>query len=104
MPAVNGEFGYLVQWIGVDDEKGIHLVLSSDALAPLLRISPMPKQLSFRRGFHGAVRLLDSAELGSDLRRDSQLLALLPGSYQVRAAYFEINGIMIVVREISQLR
>lgn len=102
MPTLIGEAGFLVQWLGVDDESLIEPLVRSDDVQNMLA-SPDSEELEFLTGPSGALRLMDAAKLGIDLRGDSQVLALKPGKYRMRAGYFTAPGIMIVVREISRI-
>ena len=92
--------GFLVQWIGIDDERAIEPALRGGHIANLLN-GPGAEALDFATGPTGVMRLFDSADVGDDLRNDSEVLRLRPGKHRMRAAYFESPGIMMVVREIS---
>jgi hypothetical protein len=102
MPTQFGEGGFLVQWLGVDDE---------NLIEPALRSKDMPKIFSaskaetfeFHTGPSGAMRLFDASELGCDLRGDSQVLALGPGKYRMRAGYFDSPRVLIIVREMLRV-
>ena len=93
--------GFLVQWIGVDDEASIRAVLSGAEIANVLA-DPRAEEVEFSTGASGVLRLFDSVEFGSKLRGDCEMLRLVPGSYRVRAGYFESNSLMIVIRQITQ--
>lgn len=95
--------GILVQWLGVDDEASIGKVLGGQEIANALA-SPSVDEVGFPTGPSGALRLFDSSESGNNLQSESELLRLLPGTYRVRAAHFESNSLMIVVRKISQIK
>jgi Immunity protein 21 len=101
MPTLIGEAGFLVQWLGVDDERLIEPLVRSDDVQQMLA-SPDTEKLEFLTGPSGPLRLIDAAELGNDLRGDSQVLALKPGNYRMRAGYVTSPGVTIVVREISR--
>jgi hypothetical protein len=103
MPNPLHEGGFLVQRLGVDDEKLIEPTLNNPALANLLE-APDAEAIEFHTGPSGAMRLFDSAEPGDELRGDSQVLTLKPGSHRMRAGIFRSAGIMIVVREISRIQ
>jgi Immunity protein 21 len=100
IPNASGRGGVLVQWIGVDDEQRIDIVLQSEELASLLA-SPDVETVDFDVGATGRMRLFDSADSGNDMIGDSQELRLSPGRYRMRAAYYESPELMIVVRDIS---
>jgi len=80
-------------------------------IAPALRsdkvmmalTAPGVESLEFRTGCSGAVRLLDAADPGGELRCHSQLLRLEPGNYKVRAGPIDLPGLSIIVRAISKL-
>jgi hypothetical protein len=63
---------------------------------------PGTEALNFSTGPTGEMRLFDSAEAGDELRNESDVLRLRPGTHRMRTAYFESPGIMMVVREISR--
>jgi hypothetical protein len=100
MPNAAGHGGFLVQWLGVDDEQQIESALQSEELARLLG-SPDAETVEFHVGATGRMRLFDSADRGDDMSGDSLDLYLLPGRYRMRAAYYALPGLMIVVRDIS---
>jgi Immunity protein 21 len=102
LPTLIGEAGFLVQWLGVDDESLIEPLVRSDSVQKMLA-SPDTEKLDFQTGPSGALRLMDAAEIGIDLRGDSQVLALKPGNYRMRAGYVTSPGVLIVVREISRI-
>ncbi|WP_354065955.1 Imm21 family immunity protein [Bradyrhizobium sp. RT6a] len=91
--------GFLVQWLGVDDERLIEPALQSPQLRNLLKRSNA-ERLEFGTGASGAMWLLDASDRGDDLRSKHQVLALRPGSYLARAACYRSAGLAIVVREI----
>ena len=93
--------GFLVQWIGVDDEASIRAVLSGAEIANVLA-DPRAEEVEFSTGASGVLRLFDSAEFGSKLRGDCETLRLVPGSYRVRAGYYKSNSLMIVVRQMTR--
>ena len=98
---VHNSGGYLVQWIGVDDEASIRAVLSGAEIANVLA-DPRAEEVEFSTGPSGVLRLFDSSESGSKLRDDCETLRLVPGSYRVRAGYFKSKSLMVVVRQISR--
>jgi Immunity protein 21 len=100
MPNAAGHGGFLVQWIGVDDEQQIEPALQSEALARLLG-SPEAETIEFHVGATGRMRLFDSADHGANMTGDSLALYLSPGCYRMRAAYLALPELMIVVRDIS---
>jgi hypothetical protein len=93
--------GFLVQWIGVDDEASIGGVLRGAEVANVLK-DTSAEEVEFPTGASGVLRLFDSAEFGNELRGDCETLRLVPGSYRVRAGYFESPSLMIVVRQITR--
>ena len=99
IPEVHKSGGFLVQWIGVDDEASIRVALEG---AELAFKSPSAEQVEFSTGPSGVLRLFDSSEAGSKLRGDCETLRLVPGSYRVRAGYFKSKSLMVVVRQISR--
>jgi hypothetical protein len=103
MPNAAGHSGFLVQWIGVDDEQQIESALQSEELASLL-VSPDAETIEFHVGAPGRMRLFDSAESGDDMKGDSLELHLSPGCYRMRAAYYASPELMIVVRDISSIK
>ena len=92
----------MVQWIGIDDEGSIEPTLRGEHVGNLLK-GPGAEKLNFDTGPSGAMRLFDSADRGDDLRNDSHLLLLMRGTYRIRAAYCEAQGIMMVVRDIARI-
>ena len=94
-----GDRGFLVQWLGVDDERLIEPALHTPQLRDHLE-SPNAERLEFETGASGAMWLIDASDRGCDLRNNHQALALQPGSYLAKAAYYRSTGLSIVVREI----
>ena len=97
-----GEGCYFIQWIGVDDEAPIEIALRGEETTQLLNM-PNAEELQFRLGMSGQMRLLDSSEFGDNLRNDTEVPTLRPGSYRMRAAYLNSPKLMIVVRQISSI-
>jgi hypothetical protein len=93
--------GFLVQWLGVDDETSLHVTLRAREVANVLE-SPNAEEVEFRTGPSGLLRLFDSAESGGTLEGDSEMLRLLPGSYRVRAGYFKSESLVVVVRQLRR--
>lgn len=91
--------GFLVQWIGVDDEGLIDLALRMPQLRDGLCGSDA-EWIQFETGTSGVMWLIDAADRGDDLRGNFLILALRPGRYLARAADCESPGLAIVVREI----
>ena len=100
-PTGCGDEGYLVQWLGADDERFIEPVLRSSELQSLLE-GPIAERLDFETGFSGAMRLIDASECGANLQDRYEVLSLRRGRYQARAAYYEATQLAIVVRQISR--
>lgn len=94
-----GDRGFLVQWLGVDDERLIESALHAQQLRDHLE-SSNAERLEFETGVSGAMWLIDASDRGSELRSNHQALALRPGSYLAKAAYYRSAGLAIVVREI----
>jgi hypothetical protein len=74
-PSDSGDGGFLVQWLGVDDERLIEPVLRSTALKCLLE-SSTAELLEFETGFSGTMWLIDAAECGAELRGGHEVLPL----------------------------
>lgn len=97
-----GNGGYLVQWLGVDDERLIEPALHTPQLRGILESSEA-EWLEFETGASGVMWLMDASDRGYDLRDKYQALALRPGSYRAKAAYYRSEGLSIVVRCILQI-
>jgi hypothetical protein len=91
--------GFLVQWLGVDDEQLIDPALKTSKLRNDLD-GPDAERLVFETGASGVMWLIDASDRGGDLRSNHLTLALRPGRYLARAAYCHWTGLTIVVREI----
>jgi len=91
--------GFLVQWLGVDDEWLIGPALQASKLRDDLDGSDA-ERLEFETGASGVMRLIDASNRGDDLRSNYLTLALRPGRYLAKAAYYRSDGLAIVVREI----
>ncbi|XUM23238.1 Imm21 family immunity protein [Bradyrhizobium oligotrophicum S58] len=91
--------GFLVQWIGVDDERLIDLALRALLLRDDLCGSDA-ERLEFETGASGVMWLIDASDRGDDLRGNHLNVALRPGRYLARGAYCKSAGLAIVVREI----
>jgi hypothetical protein len=102
IPAPSGDNGFLVQWVGVEDENLIEPALRSRAILEAFN-SSNAETLVFDTGPSGMMRLVDAAEHGTYQKTNDGILMLKPGQYQMRAGYFEAPGIMIVVRKIRRL-
>lgn len=99
-PTAQGYEGFLVQWLGVDDERLIEPALHSGDMRKLLDSSDV-EQLEFDTGLSAAMWLIDASNPGSDLIGPNQVLRLRPDRYLARAAYWESPGLIIVVRQLS---
>jgi hypothetical protein len=97
-----GDGGFLVQWLGVDDERLIEPALRTPQLRHVLE-SPDAERLEFETGASGAMWLMDASDRGCDLRHNHQALAFRPGRYRAKAAYYRSGGLSIVVREICRI-
>ncbi|WP_164940464.1 Imm21 family immunity protein [Bradyrhizobium zhanjiangense] len=91
--------GFLVQWLGVDDERLIEPALYAPQLRDRLE-SSSAERLEFETGASGTMWLIDASDQGYDLRNSHQALALLPGNYLAKAASYGSPGLAMVVREI----
>ncbi len=96
-----GDRGFLVQWLGVDDERLIEPALHTTELRDQLE-SPNAERLEFETGASGAMWLIDASDRG--LRSNREALTLRPGNYLARAAYYRSTVLAIVVREICWIR
>jgi Immunity protein 21 len=99
-PFEGGEEGFLVQWIGIDDERLIEPALRSQEVENLLE-GPSAERLEFDTGPSGAMWLIDASDRGDRLQDGFEVLALRPGRYRARAGYYAVDGIMMVIRQIS---
>lgn len=99
---VRHDGGVLVQWIGVNDEAHIDIVLRSQELAHVLD-GPDAEEADFSTGPSGLLRLFDASERGDRLQEPFDIVRLLPGRYRVRAGYFETPSLMIVVRRLVRI-
>jgi len=97
-----GNGGFLVQWLGVDDERLIEPALHTPQLRDILESSDA-ERLEFETGSSGAMWLIDASDRGCDLRGNHQSLALRPGRYLEKAAYYRPDRLSIVVREICMI-
>jgi hypothetical protein len=95
--------GFLVQWLGVDDERLIEPALRSPQLRGTLK-SSNAECLEFETGPSGAMSLIDASDKGDDLRGEHQVLTLRPGRYLARAAHYQSVRLSIVVREVCWVR
>ncbi|MGJ4993458.1 Imm21 family immunity protein [Bradyrhizobium sp. HKCCYLS3077] len=91
--------GFLVQWIGVNDEGLIGPALQTSQLRADLD-GPEAERLEFETGVSGVMWLIDAADSGEDRRSNHLTLALRRGRYCARAAYHRSAGLQIVVREL----
>lgn len=88
----------MVQWIGIDDEADIVPVLHSHQLQELLT-SESTERTIFDTGPAGDVRLIDSADIGTDLKLANRKIRLAPGRYEIRSNYYESENLMAVFRK-----
>lgn len=100
-PAKGADQGFLVQWIGVNDEALIEPVLRSTDMRDLLD-DPKAERLEFETGSSGVMWLIDASECGKNLQDGYEILRLKPGRYVASAAYYQSADLMIVVRYISR--
>lgn len=99
-PCAGSEEGFLVQWIGIDDEKLIEPALRSQEVQNILQ-GPSAEQLEFGTGPSGAMWLIDASDRGDRLQDGYEILALRPGRYRARAGYYADDRMTMVVRHIS---
>jgi hypothetical protein len=98
----NCDGGFLIQWIGIDNEDDIKPALQSRDLAGVLG-GPRAQEIEFSTGPSGVMHLFDSAEPGDQLRGDNQVVVLKSGDYRMRAGYFDSMSLKMVVREIVRV-
>ncbi|MGJ4927210.1 Imm21 family immunity protein [Bradyrhizobium sp. HKCCYLS2038] len=91
--------GFLVQWLGVDDERLIGPALQTSQLRADLD-GPEAERLEFETGVSGVMWLIDAADWGEDRRSNHLTVALRPGRYLARAMHHDSAGLLIVVREL----
>lgn len=95
-----GDGGFLVQRIGIDDERLIEPALLTPELRCVLE-SPEAERLEFETGASGLMWLMDASD--RDLRDNHQAVALPSGRYLAKAAYYCSAGLSIVVREVRPI-
>lgn len=100
-PGERSESGFLVQWIGIDDEQLIEPALRSQEMQNLLEGS-LGERLEFDTGPSGAMWLINASDRGDRLQGEFSVLALRPGRYRALAGYYADEGMMMVVRQISR--
>ena len=94
------EGGYLVQWLGVDDEAEILPALHSKELEDLFS-SDQAERTRIQIDEPGEVRIIQAAEIGDDLVAKSTLIKLRSGTYDATSVYLETTSLMIVVRRLK---
>ena len=94
--------GYLVQWLGIDDEADILPALSSKALEEAFA-RETAEQGTLETGVSGKLRLIDSADIGTDLVQPNRSISLKPGSYFIHAGYFDTETVMMIVRKLAKI-
>lgn len=92
--------GMFIQWIGIENELEIDIVLQSPRLEDLLASSES-ERAEFMTGPTGRMLLFDAADPGSG-PGEYAFVDLLPGSYTARATYLETQTVMMVVREVRR--
>lgn len=92
--------GYLVQWLGVDDEAEILPALHSKKLEELIS-SERAEHISIKIHEPGEMRVIQAAEIGDDLVASSIPITLRPGTYDATSLYLETTSLMIVVRRLK---
>ena len=91
--------GYFVQWLGIDDEADILPALSSRRLQDALADETLEHAV-LQTGASGMLRLIDSADVGTDLVQPNRSINLKPGSYDIHAGYIETETLMMIVRKL----
>lgn len=94
--------GYLVQWLGIDDEADILPALSSKGIEEAFA-SETAEHGILETGVSGKLKLIDSADIGTDLVQPNRSISLKPGSYNIHAGYFETETLIMIVRKIMKL-
>lgn len=94
--------GYLVQWLGIDNEADILPALSSKGLEEAFA-AEAAEQGMLETGGSGKLKLIDSADIGTDLVQQNCSISLKPGRYNIHAGYFETETLMMVVRKMVKL-
>lgn len=89
--------GYLVQWLGVDDETEILPALRSKKLEELAS-SDRAEHISIKIHEPGEMRVIQAAEIGDELVAPNIPIKLRPGTYDATSVYLETTSLMIVVR------
>lgn len=92
--------GYLVQWIGIDDERCIVPALQSKKFKALLHGADAEHKV-LEVGDPGKLRVIQAAEIGDDILHPSLTIQLQPGTYRATSIYFETSGLMMTVRKLE---
>jgi len=98
-----GDFdgGYLVQWLGIDDEAEIYPALVSKEVEKALA-GNAAENVTLEVSRSGTFRLIDSTDSGDDLDQPSHAITLKPGRYEMSAAYHETETLIMVVRKLTR--
>jgi len=92
--------GYIVQWIGIDDESSILPALQSDDLQAQLTSDDAERKF-LEVADPGKLRVIQAAEIGDDILHPSLYIHLKPGTYSATSIYFETTGLMMTVRKLE---
>lgn len=92
--------GYLVQWLGVDDEAEILPALCSQKFEELVS-GERAEHISIEIHEPGEMRVIQAAEIGDDLVAPSIPIKLRSGTYEATSVYLETTSLMIVVRRLK---
>ncbi|MBO9467928.1 hypothetical protein J7443_22040 [Tropicibacter sp. R15_0] len=93
--------GFLVQWLGIDDEAEILPALRSPQMTELLA-SDKAEKCTITVKEPGALRLLQAAEIGDNIVAPTLSLRLQAGTYRVSSACSETETLIIIVRRLMR--
>ncbi|WP_430414070.1 Imm21 family immunity protein [Parasphingorhabdus sp.] len=92
--------GFLVQWLGVDDEAHIIPALLSKQFEELVS-SESAEHILIEIGEPGNLKIIQAADTGSNLKSPNLSINLKSGTYCASSVYFETETLMIVVRRLE---
>ena len=92
--------GIFIQWIGADSDAQVDDAVRSGKLLPYLT-HENAEDLAFSTGASGRLRLMDSSDIDSDPMYPALSIDLRPGSYRLRAGYFETDRLTLIVRALA---
>lgn len=98
----NGQGGYFVQALAIDNEADICPALASEELANAFKTEPADR-LIFRVPPAGTLRLIDAGDMGHDLVMPCLSLSLKPGNHLFSATYLETRSLLMFVRKVVAL-